>query len=312
MAEHNRFIREYLDYLAIECGSSKATCDAYRRDILQHLGYLEERKVLFPDQVTAAVFSEYMDWLRAEKEMTTTSLSRKTSSLRGLYRYLISQRYIETDPTRLTRIPLPRKRFKGALEQEEVVRLIEATGQETKQEIRARDRAMIELLYATGLRISELLHLRPGDINFQMKYLRTVGKGNKERIVPFHDQAAECLNDYIENARPILCKKRTSETLFVNRFGRPLSRMGFWKILRKNARRAGIMAELTPHTLRHSFATHLLENGVDLRILQELLGHASINTTEIYTHIDTRRLIELHHRFHPRSKKTDPERESGR
>lgn len=298
----NRYVREFLDYLRIERGSAKATVEAYRRDLLQHLDALEEDKVAFPEGVSCEAVSQFFDALLIEGARPST-LARKTSALRRFYQYLLQEKYITEDPTRLLRRSSAPKRFKGALTADEMQRLIDATEQERDDALRLRDRAMIELLYATGLRVSELLGLRPGDFNFQFRFLRTIGKGDKERLAPFHDEAARKITDYLEHGRPLLCEKNDGGTLFVNRFGKKLSRMGFWKILRKYALLAGISAELTPHTLRHTFATHMLENGADLRSLQELLGHASINTTEIYTHIDERRMSELHQQFHPRNRK---------
>lgn len=303
VALENQYLREFIDYLSLERGSSRATCDAYRRDLLQHLGYLSERGVSFPQDVNESMIADSMLDLQ-NRGLRQNSLARKTSSLRCFYRYMVQEGYLAADPTRLMRTPSPPKRFKGALTVEETERLIEATGREKNPAFRLRDRAMLELLYATGLRVSELLRLRPGDLNFQFKFLRTVGKGNKERMVPFHDCAGKAVLDYMEGGRPVLLNQKSTETLFVNRFGRPLSRMGFWKILRKYGLIAGITAELTPHTLRHSFASHLLANGVDLRILQELLGHASIATTEIYTHFDERRFRELFQKYHPRGRRT--------
>ncbi len=296
------YTREFLDYLAIERGAARATLEAYKRDIIQHFDFLTERSLNFPGGVTCAIFNDYLDWLRL-RGLKPASLARKTSALRRFYQYLTGEKYYNEDPSRLSRSPQPPKRFKGALTQDEVNVLIESTDREKKEWMRLRDRAMFELLYATGLRVSELLSLRPGDFNYQYQFLRTIGKGNKERLVPFHDEAAVRVKEYLRRARPEVCKNAETEVLFVNRFGKPLSRMGFWKILKKYALMAGITAELTPHTLRHSFATHLLERGIDLRVLQELLGHVSITTTEIYTHIDERRLTELHRQFHPRSQR---------
>jgi integrase/recombinase XerD len=295
------YIREFLDYLAYERGVAKATRDAYHRDLVQHVQYLTERTIDFPASITAEIMREYLDHLR--DRMQPASLARKTSALRRFYQYLVQEKLIMSDPTRLIQSSVPPKRFKGALQRDEVQRLLDAVEKEENKNLRLRDQAMLELLYATGLRVSELLHLRPGDLNFQYQFLRTIGKGSKERLVPFHDEATKKVQAYLEHSRPCLCKKKSADTLFVNRLGGRMSRMGFWKILRKYAVIAGITSELTPHTLRHSFATHLLENGVDLRVLQEMLGHASITTTEIYTHLDERQMREMLEQFHPRSGK---------
>lgn len=296
------YLREFLDHLALERGVAKATIEAYRRDIKQHLQFLNDHAILFPQSMNNEAFIDYVDWLQTQGRKPN-SVSRKISALRHFYQYMLNEKYITDDPTRLVRTATPPKQFKGALDADEVQRLISATENEGNDALRLRDQAMIELLYATGLRVSELLNLRPGDINFQFLFLRTMGKGSKERLVPFHKQAAAKMKQYLEESRPQLCKTHNPDTLFVNRLGKPLTRMGFWKILRKYATIAGITSDLTPHTMRHSFATHLLENGVDLRVLQELLGHASISTTEIYTHIDQRRMQELHQKYHPRNKK---------
>ena len=298
-------LREYLSYLQLERGVAKNTLAAYRRDLLPHLHYLKERGVNLPEGVQAIHLSNYLEELR-EQGLRPNSLLRKISALRGFYRYLAMEYKLAEDPCRLLLSPRVTKRFKGALEQEEVQRLITATEQEGDDALRLRDQAMIELLYATGLRVSELLSLRPGDLNFSFHFLRTMGKGSKERLVPFHEEARRKVEKYLEASRTELCQGSRTEMLFVNRRGKPLSRMGFWKLLRKYALRAGIGPELTPHILRHSFATHLLENGVDLRILQEMLGHSSITTTELYTHLDERRMQEMHRRFHPRNRKKKP------
>lgn len=297
------YLREFLDYLHVERGAAKATVEAYRRDIQQHLLDLAAGGIAFPDEVNGDAITGWLDDLRAQGARPSTT-ARKTSALRRFYGYLTGEGYFREDPCRLTRNAGFPKRFKGALTLDEMQRLLDAVEQEGDDALRLRDQAMIELLYATGLRVSELLGLRPGDLNMQFLFLRVMGKGGKERLVPFHAGAAAKLTAYMEAARPALCAKRMAETLFVNNRGGPLSRMGFWKILRKYALLAGITTELSPHTLRHTFATHLLHNDVDLRILQELLGHADIGTTEIYTHLDERAMREMHQRFHPRNRKS--------
>lgn len=306
-AQLHPYLREFLDHLRIERGVSKATLAAYRRDIEQHIAELTEAKIDFPQGVSTDVVIQYLDGLRMQGRRAST-VARKTSALRRFYAYLASEGYLAEDPARLTRNHAPPKRFKGALQPEEMVRLLEAAKAQENAPLRLRDQAMLELLYATGLRVSELLGLRPGDLNLQFQFLRTIGKGNKERLVPFHDAALQAIEQYLEQGRPALARGKAAEALFLNRSGQPLSRMGFWKIIRKHALAAGITSEISPHTLRHSFATHLLHNGVDLRALQEMLGHASISTTEIYTHLDERRMREMHQQFHPRQKKTPKNR----
>ena len=297
----HRYLTEYLYYLTSERGAARNTVAAYRRDLIAHLSYLDEQGVGFPTEVDEDVIVAYMEHLRSQG-LRQTSIARKQSALRRFYRYLTREGYLSSDPTRLVRTPRRTAHFSGALSFKETTRLLDIVMSQDDSPLHLRDKAIIELLYATGLRISELLGLRPGDLNLSLGYLRTMGKGNKERLVPFHQAAGARVEEYLERGRPELLKGRQSEYLFLNRSGKPLSRMGFWKVLRKYALAAGIRAQLSPHTLRHSFATHLLEAGTDLRLLQEMLGHASISTTEIYTHVDQRRMHDLHKKFHPRAK----------
>ncbi len=297
----HRYLTEYLYYLTSERGAAQNTVSAYRRDLTEHLVYLEETGVVFPTGVDEGVVVDYMEHLRSQG-LRQTTIARKQSALRRFYRYLTREGYLASDPTRLVRTPRRTPHFSGALSHEETGRLLDTIMSQDDSPLHLRDKAMVELLYATGLRISELLGLRPGDLNLSLGYLRTMGKGSKERLVPFHEAAGQRVEEYLQRGRPELLKGKQNEYLFLNRFGKPLSRMGFWKTLRKYALTAGIIAQLSPHTLRHSFATHLLEAGTDLRLLQEMLGHASISTTEIYTHVDQRRMHDLHKKFHPRSK----------
>jgi len=297
----HRYVTEYIRYLVSERGAARNTVSAYRRDLLDHLRYLENHQIAFPEGVDEDVINRYVDALRG-RGLRQSSIARKQSTLRRFYRYLTREGYCPSDPTRLIRTPRRIPHFTGALTREEVDRLFLAVMKSDESPLHLRDKAMLELLYATGLRISELLNLRPGDLNFSLGYLRTMGKGGKERLVPFHETAGLCVQQYLDRGRPQLLKGRQNEFLFLNRSGQRLTRMGFWKVLRQYALQAGITTHLSPHTLRHSFATHLLEAGTDLRLLQEMLGHASISTTEIYTHIDERRMHDLHRRFHPRAK----------
>ena len=201
------YFREYLDHLILERGAAKATVDAYQRDIIQHLAYLNKQKILFPNNVTSEVFIDYIEELRAQG-FQPTSLARKNSSLRRFYRYLQNEGYITEDPCRLSPSPRMTKRFKSAIKQEEVEKLIEAVEQEKNECLRLRDHAMLEFLYATGLRVSELLGLRPGDFDFYHLYVRVMGKGSKERLVPFHDLAADRIKEYLKRSRPALCVRK--------------------------------------------------------------------------------------------------------
>ena len=297
----NPFLRKFLDYLTFECGVSRQLWKHIAGTSNSISSSSKNRKYRFLRRLILSTI--IISRIPCVPEGCAHLTGAQASALRRLYQFLPEQQDIEEDPTRLSKVSLPYKRFKGALSHEEMKRLFDAIRQEKDPALRDRDTAMLELLYATGLRVSELLKLRPGDMNFQFNYLRTIGKGNRERLIPFHQKAAKIVQEYLKNTRPQLCRKHASDTLFVNRFGKPMSRMGFWKILQKYARIAGIVSDLSPHTIRHSFATHLLENGMDLRVLQELLGHASITTTEIYTHIDQRRLFDLHKQYHPRNRR---------
>lgn len=293
-------VREFIYHLQMERGGAKASLEAYKRDVLQLVDYCHKHSEPFP-VVGCHIINSFADWLR-EQGLRPNSISRKLSAIKSFYAYLMDEGYMDENPCRLLQLPKFKKRFKSALHQDEMHRLITAAEQEGNDALRQRDQAMIELMYAAGLRVSELLSLRPGDIDFQNRYLRTVGKGNKERLVPFHDEALTKLIGYMNHARPVLVGHKQAETLFVNRSGKPMSRMGFWKILKKYAMLAGISSKLSPHIMRHTFATHLLENGVDLRVLQEMLGHSSITTTELYTHLDEQQMQKMHKKYHPRNK----------
>lgn len=294
-------IREFMHHLQVERGISKASQDAYQRDLLQLAEYCQINQFPFPT-IGCETINSFVDSLR-NHGLRPNSIARKISAIKTFYSYMIQEKHVEENPCRMLQAPKFNKRFKSALPLDEMQQLIHATEQEGNDALRLRDQAMIELMYAAGLRVSELLQLRPGDIDFQNQYLRTMGKGKKERLVPFHDEALRKLIEYVEHARPVLVKQNHTETLFVNRNGNKMSRMGFWKVLKKYALSAGIKTKLSPHIMRHSYATHLLANGVDLRVLQEMLGHSSITTTELYTHLDEQQMIGMHAKFHPRNKK---------
>lgn len=294
-------VREFMHHLKVERGISNASQDAYQRDILQLAEYCQINQYPFPVASCDAINS-FVESLR-NHGLRPNSISRKISAIKNFYLYMIQEKYLDENPCRMLQSPKFNKRFKSALPQDEMQQLIHATEQEGNDALRIRDQAMIELMYAAGLRVSELLQLRPGDLDFQNQYLRTMGKGKKERLVPFHDEALSKLIKYVNYSRPELVKQNHTETLFVNRNGKPMSRMGFWKLLKKYALAAGIKTKLSPHIMRHSYATHLLANGVDLRVLQEMLGHSSITTTELYTHLDEQQMIGMHTKFHPRNKK---------
>ena len=291
-----RYLDLFINYLIVEKGLSNNTIDAYSRDLLGFINYLSEIKISDVGAVAPLDIVKYIGKLR-DSGISPRSSARKLTTIRMFYRFLNAEDYIKDNPTLLVELPKGISRLPKAISLEMVDMLLAAP--DTKKPLGLRDKAMLEILYATGLRVSELVSLKVGDVNLDVGYLMAYGKGSKERIVPIGESAQIWVKDYILNARSRLCKGH-SECLFTNRSGKGLSRQGFWKIIKSYARRAKINISITPHTLRHSFATHLLERGADLRSLQMMLGHADISTTQIYTHVTTARLKEIHKKYHPR------------
>jgi len=291
----DRELASWLDYLAAERGLAPNTLAAYERD-LTFLSRLMEGRPLAsagPD-----------DLLRALRTLRTSgrsprSVARWLVAVRGFYGWLAANGGVADNPTARLESPKTWQTLPKVLDGADVARLLEAPDRGTPRG--ARDAAMLELLYATGLRVSELTGLTLGDLHLDAGYLRCVGKGSKERVVPMGTPAAAALSAYLESGRPTLLRGRRSDTLFVGRAGAPLTRQGFWKLIKAYGRKAGIRAALSPHVVRHSFATHLLENGADLRAVQMLLGHSDISTTQIYTHVNRERLKRLYRDFHPRA-----------
>ena len=290
-------VGEYLDYCRVEKGLSTNSLQAYRRDLARLADFLQlrgrpVRQADGPD-LRAFLDSLYADGLSAR------SVARHLSSLRSLYLYLRQQNYLSADPTANLSSPLQWKRLPNYLSIEEVDRLLAAA--DTQSPTGSRNHAMLQLLYATGLRVSELVQAKTAELDAKMGVLRTTGKGGKTRLVPVGREALEAVEDYMRRARPIILKNRPSEYLFVTARGGAMTRQAFWKLLKLQGLAAGSAKRLTPHVLRHSFATHLLERGADLRSLQTMLGHADISTTQIYTHVLRERLREVYDRHHPRS-----------
>lgn len=289
---------DYLHYLKVERGLSENTIASYGIDLKLFLEYLRENEIPSFKQVNKEVIVNYM---QAEKNnnKANSSILRSVSSLRKFFQYLAQEKIIEKDPMLLIDIPKKKQHLPQVLTKEEVEKLLHSPN--TGQVLGLRDRAMLELMYATGLRISEIINLKLEDLHLTMGTLQTLGKGHKERIVPVGDEAIKWINRYLEEARPKLLKQKRSNYLFLNFHGNNLTRQGVWKNLKAEVRKAGIQKNITPHTLRHSFATHILENGADLRIVQELLGHADISTTQIYTHLSNKQLADIYNRAHPRA-----------
>jgi integrase/recombinase XerD len=293
-------LQAFMNFLSVEKGLSRNTLEAYERDLTAYLKYIQEKGTTTLAASTRTDILQYLSHLKQCKKAAST-IARTIVSIRSFYQFLVRERMIESDPSLNVESPKTARRLPKALNLNEVELLLEAPARNTPGGV--RDKAMLELLYATGIRVTELISLDVGSVNLGMGFVRCVGKGSKERIIPLGRIAAEWIDRYIQTMRPRLHGSGAAEdALFLNRSGHRLTRQGFWKIIKGHARDAGILKEITPHTLRHSFATHLLENGADLRAVQEMLGHADISTTQIYTHVTKSRMKEVYDRTHPRAK----------
>jgi integrase/recombinase XerD len=288
-------IDQFINYLRLERGLADNTIQAYSRDLSRFARFLEERD-LSPLTVSRDQIIAYLSSLRGS--LSARSVARNISAVRSFFRFLASEGHIQENPARLLETPRLSRKLPDILSTAEVGRLLARPDPSTPAG--SRDRAMLELLYATGLRVSELIGLKVLNVNLESGYLRTMGKGAKERLVPIGGKAIEAVRDYLSNGRPQMVRGANLPTLFLNFRGRPLTRQGFWKIIKQYGQAAGIKKEITPHTIRHSFASHLLEAGADLRAVQVMLGHEDISTTQIYTHVTRDKLRELHEKYHPR------------
>ena len=292
----------FRDYLAFERGLSPRTLDAYARDTARLKAFLEARAVRDPGSATAVDLREFTYHLK-DDGLAPTSIRRTLSATRTYFGFLLAEGLIEGDPTEQLEPPRIWRRLPDVLGTQDVDRLLEAP--DPSDALYWRDRAMLEFAYASGVRVSELTGLKVRDLDLEEGFATVYGKGAKERLVPVGGAAVRALRVYLRDVRPELGRGRgrgkASGEVFLNARGGPLSRMGVWKILRKHVERAGITKRVTPHTLRHTFATHLLEGGADLAAVQEMLGHADISTTQIYTHVDRDYLRDVHRRYHPRS-----------
>ena len=290
-------IDSFLDYLLVERGLAKNTIIAYREDLNIYLDFISSRGIDALSKITKNDITEFM-LFEKNKGISPISISRRLAAIRMFHRFLARERILKTDPTTLIDSPKLWKKIPDTLSLNEVELLIAQP--EPRDFQGARDRAILESLYATGMRVSEATNLKASNINLDIGFLRCIGKGNKERVIPLGKKAIASVNRYLEFSRPHFLKKKTSEFLFINRSGNKLSRQSIWKLIKRYALQAKIKKPIKVHTLRHSFATHLLERGADLRSVQEMLGHSSISTTQIYTHIDKDRLKKIHKMFHPR------------
>jgi integrase/recombinase XerD len=294
----NENVQEFLNYISVERGLARNTVQAYERDLLQFAAYLPEIGIENVAEVNAQTLVEYLRHLQRQ-QLAAASVSRKLAAIKSFFHYVTRERILRIDPSVTIDSPRLPMRLPKVLSAKEMTTLLEQPGIASPAGI--RDKAMLELLYATGVRVSELVSLTLNDLNMDMGYIRCFGKGSKERIVPMGGTAQKAVQDYLNRSRPKIVKRAAEETLFLNQHGRKLTRQGFWLIIGAAARRAGIEKKVTPHMLRHSFATHLLENGADLRAVQEMLGHSDITTTQIYTHVTRSRLKEVYNKTHPRA-----------
>ena len=291
-------VESFLNYLSVERSLSKNTILSYRRDLEKYIHYLKDYNINSLSQTVRKNISDFMFSLK-DGGLSAVSIARNLVAIKVLYRFLVRERILTTDPSSLLDSPKLWKKIPDVLSGLEVEALLEAPDLKTARGL--RDKAILELMYATGLRVSEAVNLKTQDVNFDVGFLRCIGKGAKERIVPLGKESIQAIKKYLEEARPKLARSGREDTfLFLSRLGKKISRQSFWKLVKHYAKLARIKKNIRPHTLRHSFATHLLERGADLRSVQEMLGHADISTTQIYTHIDKNRLKTIHKNFHPR------------
>ncbi len=295
-------IRQFLDFLVVEQGYSENTIAAYRNDLSQFAKFLAklDPPITSWAEVKKDKIVGYILHLK-EREYTSSTVARKVAAIRSFFHFLLAEGIIKDDPTATLDSPRVKKRLPKALSHDLVNRLLAEAGRSSKPKGQ-RDKALLELLYATGMRVSELVLLNIGDVNLASASVRCFGKGAKERIIPVYDRAVDALVEYLRKGRPRLMKDLNEKALFLNHRGKRLTRQGLWLIIKRYADEIGMGSEVTPHTLRHSFATHMLSGGADLRHIQELLGHANISTTQVYTHVNSERLREVYDESHPRAK----------
>lgn len=294
-----QLVDTYLLHLKVERGLAHNTLESYRRDLTKFVMYLRRQGVIALEQVERREILAFMEDLHNNGRAAAT-ISRNLAAIRSFYGFLSQENLVGNNPSTELDSPKIPKRLPNIMTVSQVAKLLEQPDGKTPSGL--RDKAMLELLYATGIRVSELVDLNIADVNLDMGFLRCLGKGSKERIVPVGKSAIESIDTYLHKGRGKLIRDIQEEAVFVNFHGRRLTRQGFWKILKKYVRDAGFAGDITPHTLRHSFATHLLENGADLRAVQEMLGHSDITTTQIYTQVTAIRLRDVYQQYHPRAK----------
>ena len=290
-------VKRFLDYLFVECGLAGSTVVAYQRDLCDFWGDVERHGVGVRD-VTILDIQRHLKRLQ-ERGLAVASIARRLSAIKMFLRFLFAENELHRDVASLIEAPKKWRTLPATVHYRQIDALLQAP--DASDEFHLRDRALLELLYATGMRVSEVSDLMLDQVNLDIGYLRCIGKGNKERIIPIGRSALRAMRRYLDELRPALARRRHSGAfVFLSRTGRKLDRTSIWRLVRKHARAAGMTDDLTPHTLRHSFATHILAGGADLRVVQELLGHVDVSTTQIYLHVDENRLKEVHRRCHPR------------
>jgi len=292
------FLKEYLAHIKLEKNLSQNTVSSYKNDLNAFISFLKDSGIDDPSDISSDHIGSFFKTLK-ELGLLGSSSARYFSSLKGFFLYLLKNKYIVKNPIEKITAPRISKKLPGVLDVNEVEKILSAP--DANDKLGLRDKAMLELFYACGTRVSELINIKVNDLFFEDEIIRVFGKGSKERLIPVGSSAVKWVGEYLKKSRPLLMKKSKSENnLFLNSRGSKLSRMGIWKIIDRYVKQAGIEKDVHPHTFRHSFATHLLEGGADLRAVQEMLGHADISTTQIYTHIDRDYIKQVHKQYHPR------------
>ncbi len=291
-------LENFIRYIAIERGLSKNTIASYKSDLLFFSDFCSQKNIALMTHINSGVIAAYLMHMKKNR-CSASTISRRLASLRSFYKFLVSEYTVDDDPTEHIETPRKTEKLPRVLSVDEVSKLL--TMPQTTTANGLRDRAMLELIYATGVRVTEIVSLNRGSINLDEGFVRCMGKGSKERIIPIGDVAILFTKNYLLYSRPKLLGAKSTQALFLNRYGDRMTRQGFWKLIKKYSAKAGISKIISPHTLRHSFATHLLENGADLRSVQELLGHSDISTTQIYTHLTNIGLKKIYNSAHPRA-----------
>jgi len=289
-------IDDFMNYLSVERGLAKNTLESYKRDLKKYTKYLKRKNITDPNNVTRLEVNNFM-LFQKDKGLSMSSISRSLAAVKVFHKFLAREGFAKEDKTSLIDSPKLWKKIPEVLSRDEVELIIKAVY--PRDTLTMRDKAILELMYASGMRVSEVVGIKLNDLNLDIGFVRCIGKGSKERIIPVGKSAILAITRYLEKSRGKLSKQPNS-FVFLNRSGNRISRQSVWKIIKKYAKMAKIRKEIKPHTLRHSFATHLLERGADLRSVQEMLGHSNISTTQIYTHVNRDRLKEIHEKFHPR------------